>query len=811
MRSPRDYIETTYTMFRQATDRGLMFRTVEDETVDGRTMHLDGKPFVTFGSGSYLGLELRPELREGAIEATRRYGTQFPSSRAYVSAPLYAELEGLLQEICGAPALVAQNTSMAHQNVLPILIDERDAVVLDQQVHFSVQYAANQVRLQGTTVEMIRHNRMDQLEDAIRRLAPRHRKVWYLADGVYSMFGDLAPLDALERLLASYGQLHLYLDDAHGMSWYGPKGQGYVLTHLPGHERVVVSLSLNKSFAAAGGAVVITDPELRRRVTLSSGPMIYSGPIQPPMLGAAVASARLHLTPVLGELQQRLRDRISLCNALLDERRVPIVAPTTVPIRFVGLGLPDAAFRTSRAMLDDGFFMNTATFPLIPMRKAGLRFTVTALHEEKDVRAFADALARRVFESLEAEKIGLEEIHERFGITSPGARQAAQAQGLRLEHATSIAELDREEWDRLLGARGSFTWEGLGLLERVFQGRPEPENQWGFHYYVVRDEQGKPVLATFFTEALWKDDMLSPVGVSKALEEKRQSNPYYLTSRVLSMGSLLTEGDHLYLDRGGDWKAALGLLLDAVTAELDRSSATRIVLRDFPAGDRELEEEMLRLGFVRYDAPETYVARSDWKDEATFLASLSRSARNTLRGEVLEQAARFEVRVLRSGQDRLTPEESARAHALYRNVHARSFAINTFPLPQDFFDRLLESPGWEVVLIHLGPGQGGPEDGRPVAVFAGFTGGSDQYVPLVLGLDYGFIETHHIYRQALWQAVLRARALEKPRILFGMTAGLEKRRFGGVPEERCVYVQASDHFHLEVLAQEMADASVERR
>lgn len=787
-----------------------MFRTVEDETVDGRTMHLEGKPFVTFGSGSYLGLELRPELREGAIEATRRYGTQFPSSRAYVSAPLYAELEALLEQIFGAPALVAQNTSMAHQNVLPILIDERDAVILDQQVHFSVQYAVNQVRLQGTTVEMIRHNRMDQLEDAIRRLAPTHRKIWYLADGVYSMFGDLTPIDSLARLLASYGQLHLYLDDAHGMSWYGPRGKGYALTHLPTQERVIVSLSLNKSFAAAGGAIVIPDPELRRRVMLSSGPMIYSGPIQPPMLGAAVASARLHLTPVLDALQKQLHDRISLCNRLLDERQVPIVAPTTVPIRFVGLGLPEAAFRTSRAMLDDGFFLNTATFPLIPMRQAGLRFTVTALHEERDVRAFADALAKRVFESLAAERISIEEVRERFGIAAPAGALAPGKSKLTLEQATSIEAIDRREWDGLLGARGSFTWEGLRMLERVFQDRPEPENQWSFHYYIVRDEARRPVLATFFTEALWKDDMLSPIGVSKMLEEKRHSAPYYLTSRVLSMGSLLTEGDHLYLDRSGDWRAALSVLINAVTAQLDRSSATRIVLRDFPASDGEFEQEMLRLGYVRYDAPETYVARADWADEASFLASLSRSSRGVLRDEVLSLAPRFQVTVLSSG-DRLTPEESARVYALYRNVHARSFAINTFPLPVDFFDRLLENPGWEVVLLRVPQEHGGPADGLPIGAFASFTGGADQYVPLALGLDYAHVESLHVYRQALWQAVLRARALGRPRVLFGMTAGLEKKRFGSEPEPRCVYAQASEHFQLEVLAQEMADAAVPRK
>ena len=81
----------------------------------------------------------------------------------------------------------------------------------------------------------------------------------------------------------------------------------------------------------------------------------------------------------------------------------------------------------------------------------------------------------------------------------------------------------------------------------------------------MRDRAGKPVLATFFTAALWKDDMLASAEVSELVEQRRAEDPYYLTSTTFAMGSLLTEGDHLYLDRNADWKGALDLLMGAVS------------------------------------------------------------------------------------------------------------------------------------------------------------------------------------------------------------------------------------------------------
>ena len=474
-----------------------------------------------------------------------------------MSSPQYAELEALLDQLFGGHALVVPTTSLGHLATLPVLVESTDAVLLDHQVHASVQMAANQLRVKGATVELIRHNNMERLEAMIARLAPKHSRIWYMADGVYSMFADLAPFAELRELLDRHPQLQLYVDDSHGVGWAGKHGRGPALDALGGHPRVIAACSLNKSFAAAGGAIVFPDPELRRRVRTAGGPMIFSGPIQPPLLGAAIAVGQ---DPPLGRAAARCRRRCASASScftdLADEFCLPLASRDVTPIRYVPLGLPAVAQDVVRQLLADGQYTNYAGFPAVPMKHAGVRATLTLHHTLDDVRALVERLAVHVPAALERGGEAARRRHEKVAGTAPA---------LTLEHVRSADALKAEEWDALLGERGTFTVDGLRFLEHAFAGGERPEDEWDFHYYVVRNRAGKPVLATFFTAALWKDDMLAAAEVSELVEARRAEDPYYLTSMAFAMGSLLTEGDHLYLDRNADWKGALDLLLAAVS------------------------------------------------------------------------------------------------------------------------------------------------------------------------------------------------------------------------------------------------------
>ncbi|MFI9503752.1 aminotransferase class I/II-fold pyridoxal phosphate-dependent enzyme [Nocardia sp. NPDC052566] len=373
---------------------GLLMRSAEDDALDGRTVRLDGRSLLNFGACGYLGLELDARLRKAAIAAVMRYGTQFASSRAYLEAPAYPLLERLLGDMFDGHVLVAPSTTLAHFTALPVVVGTADAVIFDRQVHHSVQSVAPQLNARGTTLEFVPHNDLVRLERAIERLAAAHERVWYLADGVYSMFGDLAPLPALAALLRRFEQLHLYMDDSHGIGWSGRHGHGPTLDLLAGHERVVVAASLNKSFAAAGAALVLRSAAMKKRLRILGGPAVFSGPIQPPMLGAAVASAHIHLGPELAERQAALRARIELCTSLMLEAGLPLANSSISPIRHVTFGHPDIAREVGRHLLAEGIYTNLAIFPAVPLRQAGLRVTITLHHRPDDIHALVDALAR---------------------------------------------------------------------------------------------------------------------------------------------------------------------------------------------------------------------------------------------------------------------------------------------------------------------------------------------------------------------------------------------------------------------------------
>ena len=256
MVAARKPIEILDEMITAAAARGIIHLVDESEWLDGRTIRVAGRELLHFGSCSYLGLELDPRLKEGAAEAAGRYGTHYSCSRAYVSARPYAELEELLERIFEAPVVVAPTTTLAHLAALPILCDSDDVLLLDHQAHNSLRMASHQVRAGGARVEIVRHGRLDLLEEQIEALRGDARRIWYAGDGVYSMFGDLAPVDGLRALADRHEQLHLYLDDAHGISWRGPHGRGYVLETAPIHERMVVATTLAKSFGTGGSVLV---------------------------------------------------------------------------------------------------------------------------------------------------------------------------------------------------------------------------------------------------------------------------------------------------------------------------------------------------------------------------------------------------------------------------------------------------------------------------------------------------------------------------------------------------------------------------
>jgi 7-keto-8-aminopelargonate synthetase-like enzyme len=795
--------------------RGMLHNVAEDDRLDGRNLTIGGRRMVNFGSCSYLGLETHPAMRIAVHHAVDRYGTQFSSSRAYVSAPGYTEVERLLSELFGRPAFITASTTMGHIAAMPTLIGAKDALLLDQQVHNSVQTAAKLVRVQGSTVEMISHSDISLLEERIRELSCGHDKIWYAADGLYSMYADFMPARQLNELCARFEQLWLYIDDAHAVSWLGKQGRGFALDQLSPESlrKTVVAGSLNKSFAASGGVLTFPDEETARRVFTVGGPMVFSGPVQPPMLAAIRASAELHLLDQVGLQREQLMSNIRLFNKRAREAGLPLLSNSEAPIRCVGAGVPDIAYDLTAKLREAGYFADTATFPAVAAKRSGVRITLTAHHRPPDINGIVDCLAKSFPEVLADHGSSFNELRYTFRrqLCPAGSVEAANGytsrrmaplisreSSLRLERHTSTKTLPRAQWDHLFGKRGSFDVNGLELLEEVFTGNSTtPENNWDFSYWIVRREDESIAAATFLTKALWKDDMLASPGASADIEKHRSNDHYFLTSITVGTGSLITEGEHLYLDRSSaDWTDALRLLIREIRNEYLGTEMNSLVLRDFDTGDEEIRDLLVGEGFVRVDMPNSWHRRVDFDTDEKFLAGLPKKARYHQRSRVLAWEAAYSVDVVRDEHDyrRLSLGELDQLYGLYRNVQERKLELNVFPLPRSILDAVACRPGWELLIMRLR----NAAHPQPVAFVAQHIG-ANHIQPVFIGLDYDYVESHNAYQQTLWQVFRSAQRLGKGEVLLGMSADLQKKRFGASLSQRSAYVQLEDDYAVQLI------------
>ncbi|MCP4306329.1 MAG: aminotransferase class I/II-fold pyridoxal phosphate-dependent enzyme [bacterium] len=390
------FVKLTERIMQEAVDNRIARLQTEDERFDGPTMTVEGTKLIDFGSCSYLGLNRDERLKAAAQDAVDRYGPNYSSSTVYTSLGLNGELEDRLSRIFGAPSLVAPTTTLAHLGTLPVLAFPGDLVLLDQNAHATLHLTADVLRGRGVQIETVAHNDVTALRDRLETAANDYARIWYVADGLYSMFGDFAPAAEIAPLLDEFPNLHVYYDDAHSVGWLGHHGRGHILNEVSWHPRMVIAAGLAKSFGAHGAVLAFGTEEMRRRVLLCGSTFTFSGPVQVASLGAAIASADIHLSDELATRQGRLSEQIDLVRSLLEAHNLPVVSLDHSPIWFVRIGPTDATTDVIRGLMDDGFYTNPASYPALPLGSAGVRFTHTLYHSDQDLEALIGAIARRV-------------------------------------------------------------------------------------------------------------------------------------------------------------------------------------------------------------------------------------------------------------------------------------------------------------------------------------------------------------------------------------------------------------------------------
>jgi 7-keto-8-aminopelargonate synthetase-like enzyme len=150
---------------------------------------------------------------------------------------------------------------------------------------------------------------------------------------------------------------------------------------------------LSKSFGTTGGLLAFGDTRLARRVKYTGGPMTFSGPLQPASLGASVASADFHLSDQHWVRRTLLLEQIELARELLHEYGLPIATDELTPLWFIRIGHLETVLEMTRAIMDDGYYVNPAGYPAVPMDSSGIRFTQTLHQTEDQLRGLIASIA----------------------------------------------------------------------------------------------------------------------------------------------------------------------------------------------------------------------------------------------------------------------------------------------------------------------------------------------------------------------------------------------------------------------------------
>lgn len=793
------HIETMYDIISRGEKSGIwhLYSSTPKHN-RGRKVTINENELINFGSCSYLGLDHDPRLTQGVINAVQNHGTQVSSSRTYVSSDLYLELESLFEQIFGCPIVIAPSTTLGHLSSIPVLVERDHAVILDQSVHASVQEAVQGAKARGVYVDVIRHSRIDWLEDKIKKLRQKHSVIWYMADGIYSMYGDECPVEEIFSLMEKYPELHFYVDDAHGLSWAGQNGSGYILSKVRMHERMILTTSLHKAFGSTGGVIVCPNAIIAEKIKFCGNTLVFSGPIVPPMLGAAIESAKIHLSNEIYTLQDKLRSRILKFNQLAEYYDLPYPVKSESPIIFIGVGQPNVGYNMTKRLINEGFYTNFAMFPAVPIKKTGIRMCVTLHQKEEDIENVMEAIAYHLPYAIEEEEWTRNKIQKVFDLPIKEETKTDESKienDFQLKYFQTINDIDINEWNAVHG-KSLTDYNYLKFLENSFKDNSEKENNWNFHYFMVYDRNDKLVASTFFTSSIWKDDMLAKPETSESIEIKRLENPYYMTSKVLSMGCLLSEGSHLYVDQSSpNWRKAMKQILDQVYTIQEEEKTTSIVLRDF-SKNTGMKDVFFSEGFFNANMPDVHnIDISGVNSFQDYYQNLSKSSKRHFKRYIFPFEDHYQIDLVKD----ITEQELDHIYDLYQNVQAKSFDLNTFPLPKKLFKGFVENQNlWDVHTFTLISDDDSKEINKPVAVLFSYKN-SHSYCPLIIGLDYNFAKEYGTYRIAHYIAIKRAIELGSKEIRLAFSASVEKLRLGAKAEPIIMFADSKDNFSLEAM------------
>jgi glycine C-acetyltransferase len=353
----------------------------------GAWLVVDGKRALNFCSNNYLGLANHARIVQAARDSVDRYGVGPAAVRTIAGTmDLHLDLEQRLAAFKGVEAAITfQSGFTANLAAIPALVGKEDAILSDELNHASIIDGS---RLSGARILRYAHCDPADLERVLSENRASYPRILVITDGVFSMDGDLAPLDQIYEVTKKYNAI-LMVDDAHGEGVVGKGGRG-IVDHFGLHGKVDVEVgTLSKAFGVVGG-VVAGDPLVVEWLRQRGRPFLFSSAMTVPDVAACLAA--VDILEESTELVDKLWDNTRYFKAEMKKLGFD-TGKSVTPITPVMLGEAPLAQQFSRELFDAGVFAMALGFPTVPRGKARIRVMISASHSQADLDRGLEAFA----------------------------------------------------------------------------------------------------------------------------------------------------------------------------------------------------------------------------------------------------------------------------------------------------------------------------------------------------------------------------------------------------------------------------------
>ena len=346
--------------------------------------HYDGKQVINLASNNYLGLTADPRLREAAIQATKDYGVGSGAVRTIAGTmKIHMELEEKIARFKNVEACVVfQSGFTANAGTVSSILGKEDFIISDELNHASIIDGA---RLSRAKIKVFRHKDVAHAEEQLKEIQNEPGRKLIITDGVFSMDGDIGPVDKLCDLAEKYGAI-MMVDDAHASGVLGRNGRGSI-DHFNCHGRVDIQVgTLSKAIGALGG-YVCGSKDLIDFLYHRARPFLFSTSHPPSVTATCIAA--FDILEQEPERIDRLWDNTRYFKAELGKMGFDIGGNNTpaseTPITPIIVGEGRRTMEFSRALFDNGLMATGIAFPTVAEGKARIRTIMTSEHTRPQI------------------------------------------------------------------------------------------------------------------------------------------------------------------------------------------------------------------------------------------------------------------------------------------------------------------------------------------------------------------------------------------------------------------------------------------